>query len=502
MIVRNISLAMLAALAVTAGANAAEYPKFPAESFRAKQPAAAASKDFRPPTPERFRFANGVELLLVERHDLPMVTMDLVWDGGIVSDPAGKEGLASLSMNLVTEGTETLDKVAWSEALADLGSSVNSFGGTENLGVSMQTLSKNLDRTLDLFAAAVRHPGLRDADLARIRKRMLASLRQAKGAPASASSRLTKSIVFGPENPYGRFTTEASLGAIGAADVRGFVTSSLRPEGAKLFVAGDIRRADLEAKFGKAFAGWSGKAAEVPAIPAATPRAGRIFVVDMPKAPQSSVTFLDAGPPRTAPDYVATSLLQEILGGNFSSRINMNIREKNGYAYGAFGAYTYYREGTVFSAGGGIRTDATAPAMREIWNELDAIRNDDVTPVELDREKNGAVLGLPALFDSAHSILGTYRDLMDFGLPLDYFASYPAKVRAVTAADVRKSANEHVRPDAVRVLVVGDAAKITPAIRELAASKGMKESDVVFLDVDGKATAAPAIPTGAAASAK
>jgi zinc protease len=432
---------------------------FPDEPFRAAQPAPGAPRPFRLPAVQTFKLDSGIAVYLVEQHTLPIVSIDLTFDGGSIADPVGKEGLASLCMSMMSEGTVALDKLAFSEALADVASSVSSYAGGDTQGVSMSTLSKHLDVTYGLFVDTLLQPGFRAADLDRMIKRRLEGLKQAKGNPEAVAGRVAGPVLYGAGHPFGRVVTEASLGSITLDDCRAYHARYLKPGGARLFVVGDLTAAQVRERFaGPALAGWKGK---VPALPKLGPPAkpsARIYFVDIPGAAQSQVSLKHFGPLRNAPDYLPTSLMASILGGGFTSRVNMNLREGKGYTYGARAGFSYSRHYGELSAGASVRSDATYQSLLELHRELRSLERGTLPPteLELERERASAMLGLPSRFATAGASLGMFRSLVYYGLPLDYWTSYSAKVEKVTAAEVQAAARKHLKSDAAVVVVVGD----------------------------------------------
>jgi zinc protease len=457
---------------------------FPDEPFRAHQPAPGEPHEVKTPQLERFKLPGGISVFMIERHNLPIVSMSLDFEGGGAIDPRGKEGLASVCSGLMSDGTAKLDKIAFEEALADIASNVNSEAGADRHEVSMSTLSKNLEATLDLWADALRRPGLRQEDFDRSIKRRIAGLAQLKGSPAGVAGRLAGSVVYGPQHLHGRFATEQSYRALSLADCKKFAAERIKPEGAQLFVVGDINRADLTTKVAPRLAGWTGRPrlAARPAKP--QPRKGKLFFVDVPKAAQSVVQILALGPPRKAPDFQPTSIMSGILGGGFTSRINMNIREKHGYAYGAGGGFQYTREGSTFRATASVRTNVTKESIQEMLKEIRGLASGEATDEEVAREKDGRILALPARFATGAQTLGAFRELVYFGLPLDYWDSYVTRVKAVDRAAVKK-ATRHLRPGALQILVVGDRKTVLPKLEELVANKEVP-GPIVILDPDGK----------------
>jgi zinc protease len=433
---------------------------FPDEAFRANQPAPDAPRPFRLPKIKPFTLKSGIKVYLVEQHNLPIVSLDLNFDGGSRIDPRGKDGLASVCMSLVNEGTEALDKIAYNEALADLASTIATYAAPDSQGVSLSSLSKNLQPTLELFRSVLLTPGMRASDLDRLAKRRIESIRQSKGSPGSIANRVSDAVLFGPDHPSGSIETEGTINAVTLADCKEHVARWLHPRGARLFVVGDMTEAQVRQAFdGPSLQSWTGAVPAVAALPRPATLPGRIFLVHVPGAAQSQVQALHFGPKRTSPDYFATSMMAAVFGGGFTSRINMNLREDKGYSYGARGGFSYSREYSTFAAGSSVRTDATYQSLIEIDRELKALwaGRKPISQEELEREKTGAVLSLPGRFATANAALGQYRGLVYFGLPLDYYSSFVDKVTKVSMRDVSAAAAKQLRPGQAIYLVVGDA---------------------------------------------
>jgi zinc protease len=432
---------------------------FPDEAFRAAQPKPGAPRPFRLPKVKPFTLASGIKVFLVEQHTLPLVSMDLNFDGGSVVDPKGKEGLASVCMGMITEGTQKLDKIQYAEALADVASNINAYAADDSVGLSMSSLTKHMDTTFALFVDTLQTPGFRASDFDRMVKRRIEGVKQSKGNPASVAGRVTGGVLYGLDHPNGTVTTEKSLAAITLDDCKQYAQTWLKPGTARLFVVGDLTEAQIRNYFDKgALAAWKGKAGKLPALPNPATMAGRIFFVHIPSAAQSQVTFLQFGPKRTAPDYFANTMMAAVFGGSFSSRINMNLRENKGYSYGARGGFGYSKQYGAFNANASVRTDSTYQTLLEMDREIKELQSakTPINPDELGREKQGAILGLPGRFATAQAALGQYRGLVYFGLPLDYYNGYVAKVGQVNEAQVKASAAKHLRPANAVYIVVGD----------------------------------------------
>ncbi len=483
-----------AASAAVAKAPAPELG-FPEETFRAQQPGGGEPRPLEKPALQRFKLKNGIEVFLIERHKLPILSLSLVFEGGQMLDPKGKEGLASQCVSLMSEGTQKLDKLALEDALADLASNVNSTAGPDSHSVGMSSLKKNLDATADLWADSLLRPGLRQDEFDRTLKRRVAGLKQMRGVPGAVAGRLADSIAYGEGHPYARFPTEASYGSFGLDDCKRFIAERVRPASAQLFVVGDITRAEVEEKLGARLAAWKGKAT-APAKPGpAKPRPGRVFFVDIPNAAQSVVYLMHGGPKRTAPDYRPTSVMSGILGEGFSSRINMNIREKHGYAYGARGGFAYTRTDSTYRANASVKTDVTKESIVEMLKEIRGMKDGEATDEELSREKQGRILSLPARFATGGAALAAYRELIYYGLPMDYYESFVQGIQTVDHAGIKAAAKKYLRPGDLQLFVVGDGKTVLPKLKELAATADFGgKGDVTILDTDGKTTTAAAPP--------
>jgi zinc protease len=434
---------------------------FPDEEFRSHQPAAGPPRPFRLPPVKPFTLASGIKVYLVEQHALPLVSMDLNFDGGATVDPKGKEGLASVCMAMLTEGTEQLDKIAYAEHLADTASSIGGYATDDSVGLTLSSLSKHLDATFALFVNTIRTPGFRASDFERLVKRRIEGIKQAKGSPAQVASRVSGAVLYGPDHPFGTVVTEGSLGALTLEDCKAFARTWLLPKNARLFVVGDLTEAKVRAYFDAPdLAGWKGATPKLAALPAPKTMAGRIFFVDVPGASQSTVSYLQFGPKRTAPDYFATSMMGAVFGGGFASRINMNLREDKGYSYGARGNFSYTKSYGAFTASAPVVGNATYQSLLEIDREIKGIwagKSDfAIKPDELEREKMGAILGLPGRFATAQAALGQYRGLVYYGLPLDYYNSYVNKLGKVSVAEVMAAATKQLHPGQAVYIVVGN----------------------------------------------
>jgi len=463
-----------------ASGNAVVWPD---EDFRYQQPPAQPPRGLNIPEPQRFSLPSGLDVVLVSRTDLPTVSMWMSFPTGAVSDPKGKRGRTSVCMSLLSQGTATLDKVAFEEKQADLAINVWANSGSERVSTGVSSLARTIEPALDLWIEMLRSPGMRQEDLDRLIGARQASLAQNRSAPRNLGQRLWPSVVMGPEHPYGRLTTERDYTSIKRKDCLKFA-GSLGPDNATLFIAGAMTKQQVIDSIGARLSDWKG-ATEVPDTPpAATPRKPAVYFADVPGAKQSQLYVGHPGPKRTADDYEANRLNAAILGGSFSGRVNMNIREDKGYAYGARARFSYYKNAGVFAMTSSVRGDATADALGELLFELRRMRREPVSTEELAREQDAAISSLPALFDTSRQLLSTYASLSFYGLPLDYYTNFVDRISSQGIADLRSAARKNLRDENLSILVVGDGASVLPSLQALADKESL--GPVVTLDPDGR----------------
>jgi len=465
-----------------------EMPKVAAvkdEFDRTVEPKIGPPPKFTPPKIERRTLSNGLELLVVERHDLPILTLHMVVRGGETLEPKGKEGIASLTASLLTEGTTTRDSLALAGALADIGSSLQTKGGLETSEVTLTTLTKHTEKALDLFTDVILNPTFPEREINRLKIQRLARLQSRLDQVPEIARLVFRRILYGMEHPYGRpdFGTPKSVESITRDDVVAFHKRLYMPNNATLIAVGDTTPSALAASLEKALKGWKpGEAPKdvLPEIPAA--KELTVYLVDKPAAAQSMIYVGQVGPPRKTPDYFPLEVLNAALGGQFSSRINLNLREDKGYTYGAQSAFVFRQGPGPFVAVAPVQTDVTKDALAELMKEMtDVVGPRLLTAKELEFAKERIIKGFPSQFETTGHLAGTLDDLVVYHLPDDYYESYESKVEAVTLADTERVAKKYLKPGEMAVLVVGDRSKIEKPIRELPFAKVVN-----VLDVEGK----------------
>ncbi|HEX8844055.1 MAG TPA: pitrilysin family protein [Pyrinomonadaceae bacterium] len=439
------------------------------QDWRAQQPGAGVASRLSLPTPKKFKLANGLTVMLVEQHNLPMVSASLVTLSGSEMNPVDKPGLASFTADMMDEGTAKRSALQIADDVAQIGASLSTFSFSDASGINVSALKKNFDASLELMSDVALQPAFPQKDLDRVRNTRLTLIQQQRDNPNALATRVFNNAVYGNRHPYGfiELGTADSTKAMTREDMMNFWKAGYVPANAALVVAGDITEKELTALAEKYFGGWSGKPAPFKRPETEASSARRIVVVDKPGAPQTALRIGHVGVARSNPDYVPLEVMNLGLGGLFSSRINMNLREKNGYTYGAFSAFEYRRGAGPFYASSGVRTNVTAPAVREVFNELERMRSSRMTDDELKTAKDALARSLAGPFETSGRTVGTIADLFIYDLPIDFYNKLPARIDAVTAADVQRVAEKYLKPDSSVVVAVGDRSKIEPELQKL-----------------------------------
>lgn len=421
-----------------------------------------------PPVIER-TLPNGMRLLVVEHHELPILDALLVIGTGGEADPEDKPGVATLVASMLQEGTTTRNALQIAAQEAMLGASVSSGGGWDASRVTLHTPTAQLDSALALFADVALNPSFPPEELERLRQQRLTSLLQLRDRAPAIADRAYASILYGEDHPYGRPLggTEAATEATTRDDLQRFYRTYYRPNNATLIVVGDVRPADIEARITRLFGGW--QRADVPRTTySSAPGAARttVYLVDKPGAPQTSVRIGTIGVPRSTDDYFSLLVMNTILGGSFTSRLNQNLRETKGYTYGARSGFDMRREAGPFTASAEVTGTKTDSSLIEFMNELRGIL-DTVPRAELDKAKRYLQLGLPASFETTSDIAFRLSPVVMYGLPLDYYNSYVQRIEQVTQADVQRVARRYIDPSKLAIVIVGDRASVEPAVKAL-----------------------------------
>jgi predicted Zn-dependent peptidase len=403
-------------------------------------------------------------------HEVPVVEVVLVLPAGATVDPAGQEGLSHATAEMLDEGAGGKDALALADAVDFLGARIQTGSRWDASTVSLRVPVARLGDALPLMADVVLRPDFPEVELERLRTEALTALLQARDQPRSIASRALAEAVFGRESRYGRPQTgdAASLTALTVADLRAFHDTHYGPAQATLVVVGDVTAEVLPA-LETAFGGWAGPERATPAAATGRPRQVRersVRLVDKPGAAQSAIRLGRVGPSWDDPRYHAGEVMNTLLGGSFTSRLNDNLREQHGYTYGAGSVLRRYRVGGLFLAGADVQTDKTAEAVLEFLKELERIRT-PATPEEVERARNYAALGYAGEFETTSQVARRLVEGVVYDLPDAFFEEFVPKALAVDAPALQAAARASVDPEGIVIVVVGDRPKIEAPLRAL-----------------------------------
>ena len=452
------------------------------EPWRNEMPKPAAAKPLQLATPVSETLSNGLTLILNERRGLPIVAANLVLRTGSDANPLDKPGLANFTAAMLDEGTATRNALQIADEVAQLGASLGIGSSMDATTLSVRSLSKNFASAADLLADVTLHPSFPAEEIDRQRASRLAALVQQRDNPNQVAAQVTASALYGPKHPYGysEIGTEAALKSLSRADMEGFWKQNFVPNNAALVVAGDISMAELKALAEKAFGGWQKGTPAQPALGAPATTSARVVIVDKPGSPQTQLRVASIGAPRSSPDFRPLQVMNLALGGLFSSRINMNLREDHGYTYGASSQFSFRRAAGPFQIASGVRTDVTGPAVDEIFKEVRGMIDKPVSAEELKKAKDSLANSLPGAFESSANAVNNFSNVFIYNLGLDYYTRYAEQVNAVTTDQALAVSKKYLVPANMVVIAVGDRAKIEPELKKL--NLGMVE----IRDTEGK----------------
>jgi len=451
---------------------------------RSKIPPPGKPPELRVPAWIRYSLANGADLIVSEKRDLPLVSFRITIQGGASQmESSTRRGLASLTASMMSEGTKMRDGETISNAQQLLGTSINIDIGSENGSIAFQSTTKKFPQALDVLTDMLLNSRFPQDALERLRAQRLVALTQAKDQPATIATRVFAKILYGDIHPFGQNVTEESLKAITRDDIVVFHKVYFRPGRALITVVGDVNPASVRATIEKSLASWSRggdkPAFSYPALP--SPHPMTIFLVDKPGAAQSTFAIGNPGPPRNTPDYDALQVMNTILGGMFQSRLNANIREEKGYSYGVDSSFAYGKGPGAFRAGGDMVSAKSDAALVEFMNELRGIGGArPVTDDELKTAKDSLIQRLPGTFESVQSVNNAIVSLWTQGLPDNYYRQYISRISAVKKEDVVRVAKQYIDLEHLTIVIVGDRASIEAPLR----ATGI--APITLTDIEGK----------------
>ena len=459
-----------------------------AQVDRSKPPTLPPAPALNLPEIQTVTLPNGLTLAVVEMHKVPVVDVQVLVDAGAARDPADLPGLATFTALMLQQGAGTRGVLDVADETAFLGAQLNTTATLDGAVASLHVPRRRLEAALDLLADVVLRPTFPDSEVARQRELRGAQLVQQRDEPVAVANVAFPAIVYGPGHPYGHPLngTDAATAALTRDRVAAFYRAYYRPNAARVLMVGDITLAQARGLVAARFGAWpQGEVAGLAAGSAPAPAGRAVYLIDKPGAAQSVIRIGHVGPARSTPDWYALEVLNTILGGAFTSRLNQNLRETHGYTYGAFSQFAARRLAGAFVALASVVTAKTDSSLVEFLKELRRIRDEPVPDAELAKAKAYVTLGLPGDFETTGGAAARFRDVLGYGLPLDYYDRYIERVGAVTAVDVQRVARQYIDPDHFDIVVVGDKAQIEAGI------KALNEGPIVYRDVWGQTIPAP-----------
>jgi zinc protease len=450
------------------------------EAWRRQPPKAGPAPKFTLPQGESFQLANGLRVIHHYNPALPLVAAELVVKSGSDANPDDQPGLAGFTAQMLQEGTASRSAPRIADEIAQLGAFLGSASSTDSSTVSLLSLRSTFAQALDVVADVVQHPAFPTAEVERQRAARIGALAQQRDNLEAVAAVTGASALYGAKHPYGygQLGTEQTIRAATRDDLYQFWRRHYVPANAALIVSGDITLEELRGVAEARFGGWP-RTLPTPTLPGeAEGTKARLVMVDKPGAPQTALRVTLLGTNRKTPDYPALQVMNAALGGLFSSRINLNLREDKGYSYGMFSGFRYDRTPGPFVIAGSVRTDVTGASVSEIFKEVRGIRSRPLPAAELAGARDSQVYSLPGQFETNSSIGASLAETYVFDLPPDYWRTLPDQFRRVTAAQVQAVANKYLAPERMKVIAVGDRAKVLPQLKSLGLGQAeMRDAD-------------------------
>lgn len=436
----------------------------------AARPSPAPPRPYHFPRFEQRDLPNGIRVIVAHVPKLPIATFLLLADAGAVFDPRGREGLAQLTAQLLLEGTSDMDGAALTEQLELLGAAASASADWDTAVVRCTALAEKLPQAVGILGRVLQEPAFPDREVTRLKAERISDLLQMRADPGALADLTFARAVYAAGSRFATSSggTEMSVQAITRDDVRRFHAARYSPAAITVVIAGAMTMDEGERLVRDTFGSWRGErppAATTDDSPSSRTR--RIHVVAKPDAPQSELRIGHVGVPRTHADYFEIVVMNAILGGLFSSRINLNLREAHGYTYGAHSGFDWRRQAGPFSADAAVKSEVTAEAIHEVLAEMERMRAEPVTPDELSLATSYLGGVFPIRYETTDAIAAAIANLVVYGLGNGWLDTYRDRVRAVTLDGVHRAAQSHLRPDELQIVVVGDSEVVRGPLEKL-----------------------------------
>ncbi len=449
---------------------------------RTQRPGPLGTPRVQLPTIQKAKLANGLNVWLVEQHELPIVAFNLVIQAGSDHDPISRPGIASMTADVIDEGTTSRDALKIADELEFIGASLGARSDADGSYLTLNTITKRLEEGLAVYADVLANPTFPQKEFERLRKQRQTALLQQKDRPTAIAGIAFSRITYGQNHPYGNDAsgTEASLTGMTRDDLLNFYSTYYRPNNATMIVVGDVTLADITKRLEKLLGGW--KSAPIPTVTLpSTPTVDkrRLYLIDKPGAAQSEVRIGSPAAARSTPDFFPISLMNRILGGQFSSRLNLNLREKHGFTYGARSGFSFNKQPGPFVASAGVTTAKTDSSLREFRYEIDRMYEEGASADEIAFVKKGFAGNFALNFETPAQIAGAMQNIVLYNLPENYYETYLQNIDKVSVDDVKKVAKKYLDSSRMAFVVVGDV----KVIREGSEKLGLGET--ILCDAEG-----------------
>jgi zinc protease len=447
---------------------------------RSIRPVPSEEINFSLPEIEKFKLSNNLEVIFIQKTKLPILQFNLIIDAGSYLDPASKKGLSNLFSMAFDEGAGKFTSLELSDEFDILGSNFSVFSSEDNVFLSLQTLKENFEKSLELFSTVVKSPHLNEINFKREQRKVITHILQQQDEPDEIADLVYDHIVFGKINPYSYPTLgyDEHVKNISIEDIKKFYSDFILPNNSKLIVVGDTSKEELINKLEFYFKDWNPKQSSINVSFPKTESTKKIYLYDKKGSVQSEIRIGHTATKRTENDFFPKAILNNILGGQFSSRINLNLREQKGYTYGANSRFNYLKESAYFITSTSVGAENTGNAVREIMNELEGIRN-GVKDDEIDFAKSSLIRKFPSNFETYKQIASNLISMVVHSLSFDYYNTYINSIKSVNKELVENAAEKHIHPDKVVTVIVGDKDKVKSQLANL------NFADIIDVDING-----------------
>jgi zinc protease len=452
------------------------------ELDRTKRPIGKSAPVVTLPQIQKSRLSSGLEVWLVERHQLPLVAFNLVLYAGSDQDPIGQPGIASMTADLLDEGTKTRDALQISEEMESIGAQFGVGSSWDGSFLTLNCLSKYMEKALGVFSDVLLNPVFPQKEFDRLQKQRITSLIQQKDQATAIASNAYFRIIYGANHPSGANPsgTETSLKNMTVSDLQKFYQTFFKPNNATLIIVGDTKMSDVVPILEKTLGAWQKGDVTISAVPEpAILEKSNIYIIDKPGAPQSEIRIGCPALARSTTDFFAVSVMNQMLGGQFMSRINLNLREKRGFTYGARSGFSFLKGKGPFTASSGVHSAKTDSSVQEFLYEINLMHDKGITQEELEFVKKSLIGNFALNFETSRQIAGALQSLILYGLPEKYFDNYIQNIEAVTTEDIQRVSSKYLDTSKMAIVVVGDVATIKRGLEALGVG------NIVVCDVDG-----------------